>query len=111
MTTRATPESLCFEVRDKLEITQLELSQMLGIHPVTVARWESTRGKCKLEPNEWQQECLKTMVRGIESRPKFRNKVWKALDQEKPLLAFYLSLAASLGGRATVKERTENGSR
>lgn len=42
--------------RDLLSMTQWEFAALLGVHPVTVSKWE--RGTCK--PTQWQTEiaCL-----------------------------------------------------
>lgn len=73
------------KVRELLEITQEQLADLLGVHPMTVSRWE--RGK--LAPSERNRQIMRTM--GFAPRP-IREKVRGALEAGRPLDALGIGL-------------------
>lgn len=98
-------KSLCAKTRLQLEVTQIEMALMFGVHPVTIARWEATTGRCQLRPNAWQAACLEVIGAGLRAHPNFRHKIRKALDDKRPHLALYLALRSYFLGR---EERTNH---
>ena len=48
-------------IRKKLGVTQLRLSQILNVTPVTVARWEVGMAK----PNQWNEHQLRQLEKEI----------------------------------------------
>lgn len=51
--------------RNAIGLTQLEVAQLLDVHPLTVSKWE--RGI--LTPSTWQRSLLESFVRAERNRP------------------------------------------
>lgn len=52
------PPSLA-EIRKRLTLSQAELAELIGVHPMTVSKWE--RGQ--LKPNAWQRSLYAALGR------------------------------------------------
>lgn len=50
------------ELRKKLGLTQAELGQLVGAHPVTVSRWESGHA----DPSPYQQALLEEFAKAAQ---------------------------------------------
>ncbi len=60
-----TPEEI-HAVRLAVGATQVELAQLLGVHPMTVSKWE--RGA--LAPGQWQLSMLGAAAAAVERDPR-----------------------------------------
>lgn len=79
-------------IRDRLGLTQPQLAQLLGVHPLTVSKWE--RGL--LNPTAHQQVMLQSFGKAAK-RPEVRGDVAQALVTVGAALALFILLQAAFG--------------
>jgi len=83
-----------FTVRDQLGLNQTQLAQLLGVHPLTVSKWE--RGL--LEPSAHQETLLRSF-RKAAKKPDIGEQVAAALAAMGVAFALLLLLEAAFGKR------------
>lgn len=79
-------------IRNRLGLRQPQLAQLLGVHPLTVSKWE--RGV--LRPSAHQQTLLQSFGKAAK-KPEIRDAVARALVTVGVALALFLLLEAALG--------------
>jgi transcriptional regulator with XRE-family HTH domain len=79
-------------IRDRLGLTQEQLAQLLGVHPLTVSKWE--RGV--LIPSTHQATLLRSF-RKAAKKPDVGETVGAALVTAGVALALFLLLEAAFG--------------
>jgi DNA-binding XRE family transcriptional regulator len=82
-------------LRQKLHLAQAQLAQVLGVHSITVARWESGTAK----PNDYQAGMLNAFEVASHNEQVVRA-LGAELITQGAIAAVYLLLNASHGGRA-----------
>lgn len=80
-------------VRTKLGLTQLQLAQLLGVHPLTVSKWE--RGL--LEPTHHQAAMLDSFRRARQAKSDVGELVATLLVSAGVAIALYALLSAAFG--------------
>lgn len=80
-------------IRERLKLTQAQLGQLLGVHPLTVSKWE--RGT--LVPNPHQAAFLQLFDRGVEHKPDVGEEAARLLVAAGVGLAIYTLLRAVFG--------------
>ncbi|MFH1748333.1 MAG: helix-turn-helix domain-containing protein [Planctomycetota bacterium] len=80
------------EVRLKLDLTQVQLASLLGVHPLTVSKWE--RGL--LSPTPYQSAILDSFKLAGERNPKAGETAIKLLVGAGVAVALYFLLKAAL---------------
>lgn len=83
-------------IRDRLHLTQVQLAQLLGVHPLTVHKWE--RGI--LVPTAHQQAMLESFGQAGTSQAGIGDDVARALVTAGVIVALFLLLQAALGKKA-----------
>ena len=78
-------------IRERLGLTQEQLARLLGVHPLTVSKWE--RGL--LQPTAHQEELLRSF-RVASRDEEASEQIRKALAAAGTILALYLLLKAAL---------------
>jgi len=77
------------EMRRGMGFTQIELADLIGVHPITVSRWE--RGV--LSPHPWQSKLIETLAEpGYLSSIDRINRAWHRAKGESPIRSLYLLL-------------------
>lgn len=79
-------------VRDALGLKQPQLAQLLGVHPVTVSRWETD----DLHPSPYQDAMLQSFQKAAK-RPGIGDDVLKALVTVGIIVALAILLQAAIG--------------
>jgi putative transcriptional regulator len=79
-------------IRDRLGLTQEQLAQLLGVHPLTVSKWE--RGLLKLSNH---QGTMLRSFRKAAKKPAVGTEVAAALAGVGVVLALFLLLDAAVG--------------
>jgi len=79
-------------VRERLGLNQTQLSQLLGVHPLTVSKWE--RGL--LAPSPYQETMLRSF-RKAAKKPDIGEEVATALVAMGVAFALLLLLEAAFG--------------
>ena len=79
--------------RRELGVTQAELAQMLGVHPMTVSKWE--RGE--LAPKPWERAMLDAAQRAASRWSELKPMLAAVLKSDGPALALYWMLEAAYG--------------
>jgi transcriptional regulator with XRE-family HTH domain len=69
-------------IRAALSFTQVDLAMLLGVHPITVSKWE--RGTLKMSP--WQFLMLDALRQGVERVPTVG---WRARERLRNYGAAY----------------------
>lgn len=80
-------------IRDQLHLTQVQLAQLLGVHPLTVHKWE----RDLLVPTAHQQAMLVSFGKASASRKGIGDEVAQALVAAGVIMALFLLLEAALG--------------
>ena len=80
-------------VRTGLGVTQVQLAQLLGVHPLTVSRWE--RGD--LTPSPYQEALLESFAKARSSKDDIGETVARLLVTAGVVLALYALLKAAAG--------------
>lgn len=80
-------------IRDRLNLTQVQLAQLLGVHPLTVHKWE----RDLLVPNAYQQAMLESFGKAGAAREGIGDDVAQALVAAGVIVALLLLLEAALG--------------
>lgn len=80
--------------RRALDLSQDLFAQLLGVHEMTVSKWE--RGL--LEPGEWHKDLLEEMCAACSSDPSTGLRVFVALRGGSPAHALYEALHARFKG-------------
>lgn len=82
------------EIREGLDLTQTQLANLLGVHPLTVSKWE--RGV--LKPSPHQQAMLQSFRKATKNKPDIGAIIAGVLVGAGVALAIYLLLKAAFGG-------------
>lgn len=80
--------------RTKLKLTQTQLASLLGVHVITVSKWE--RGV--LRPTPHQQALLRAALNAANKSPDIGDTIVAALVGTGVAIALYLLLEAAFGG-------------
>lgn len=80
-------------VRTGLGMTQAQLGQLLGVHPLTVSKWE--RGQ--LNPSPHQAALLQSFIKAKQNQPDIGDIVIGLLVGAGVALAIYAILKAAFG--------------
>jgi putative transcriptional regulator len=88
-----TKDEIC-DIRNALGLTQEKFGQLLGVHPMTVSKWE--RGE--LEPTAYQLGFLEKFEKAAKDK-KTREKVAAALVIGGFIAAIVILLSASKKGK------------
>ena len=83
------------QVRKGLNMTQAQLGQLLGVHPLTVSKWE----RDILKPSPHQQAMLTSFKKAKDNRPDIGDIVVGLLVGAGVALAIYVILEAAFGGK------------
>jgi len=82
------------ELREKrLGLTQPQLAQLMGVHPITVSRWE----RDQLQPNQHQLELLNSFARARKAHKSIGEEVAETLLAAGAIVALYKLLEAAFG--------------
>ncbi len=81
--------------REALGINQVELANLLGVHPTTIYRWEDKH--CPREPRRWHRTMLASFGMAAEDRPGIGRQAIECLDAHGIGLALYVLLRAAYG--------------
>jgi transcriptional regulator with XRE-family HTH domain len=79
-------------IRERLGLSQPQLAQLLGVHALTISKWE--RGV--LTPSGHQETLLRSFRKAAKN-PQVRDEVAGALVTVGVVLALFLLLEAALG--------------
>lgn len=79
-------------IRTGLGFTQVQLAQLLGVHPLTVSKWE--RGE--LSPSPHQQALLDSFRKAKQSKSDIGETVASILVTAGVIVALYALLKAAL---------------
>lgn len=79
-------------IRDRLGLSQPQLAQLLGVHTITVSKWE----RAVLKPSAHQETLLRSFGKAAKN-PEVRDDVASALVTVGVVLALFLLLEAALG--------------
>jgi len=79
--------------RAKLHISQAELAQLLGVHSLTVSKWE--RGK--LRPTAYQAALIAAFDVAVEHKPGIGPAIERSLAANGPIQTLYGVLKAAFG--------------
>ena len=80
-------------LRAELRLTQVQLAQLLGVHPLTVSRWE--RGE--VNPSPHQQALLESFRKAKQSKDDIGETVANLLVTAGVVVALYVLLRAAVG--------------
>ncbi len=83
------------QVRKGLNMTQAQLGQLLGVHPLTVSKWE--RPKTNLKPSPHQAALLQSFEKARQNSPDIGDVVIGLLVGAGVALAIYAILKAAFG--------------
>lgn len=87
-------------VRSALGLTQLELASLLGVHSITVSKWEGGR----LAPSPYQVRFLEAFARSHKADPRVGAEVLETMQNRGVVAALYCALRPGLvperGGHA-----------
>jgi putative transcriptional regulator len=86
-----TPEQVS-TIRNKLGLSQVQLAQLLGVHPLTVSKWE--RGR--LEPTPHQAALLESFLKASKAQKEIGSEVGALLMKAGVVVALYALLKAAL---------------
>lgn len=84
------------EMRGRLGLTQGELAALLGVHPLTVSKWE--RGL--LRPTSHQEVLMESFDKARRSNKKIGDEAKQALVAAGVIVALTILLVAALEGEA-----------
>jgi putative transcriptional regulator len=87
-----TPQQVA-ELRDTLGLSQVQLAQLLGVHPLTVSKWE--RGL--LVPTEHQAALLESFRKAGKARKGIGDEVASLLLTAGVVVALFVLLEAAVG--------------
>lgn len=79
------------QIREHLHLTQVQLAQLLGVHPLTVSKWE--RGE--LQPSNHEQALLLSFRQASQARKDIGKEVQTLLVTAGVALAIYVLLRAA----------------
>jgi len=79
-------------VRDRLGLSQAQLAQLLGVHPLTVSKWE----RSLLTPSTHQQTLLQSFRRAAK-KPAIGETIAAVLVTAGVAVALYALLDAAFG--------------
>lgn len=79
-------------LRTMLGLTQVQLGQLLGVHPLTVSRWERN----ELTPTLHQQALLESFLKARRSKDDIGQTVANLLVTAGVVLALYALLRAAV---------------
>lgn len=85
-----TPEEIR-TVRSRLDLSQVQLAKLLGVHPVTVSKWE--RGV--LTPTPHQIALLQSFAKASQEEEKIGDEVESTLVTAGVAVALYVLLRAA----------------
>ena len=80
-------------VREKLGLSQVQFAQLLGVHPLTVSKWE--RGM--LAPTPHQNALLDSFAKARQARKSIGDEVGELLLTAGVVVALYTLLSAAVG--------------
>jgi len=81
------------KLREKLGLSQVQLAQLLGVHPLTVSKWE--RGI--LAPTPHQNALLESFAKARSARKTIGDEVGDLLLTAGVVVALYALLSAAFG--------------
>ena len=82
-----------YSVRSKLGLSQVQLAQLLGVHPLTVSKWE--RGL--LAPTPHQSALLQSFKKASQSKQQVGDEVSNLLLTAGVAMALFALLSAAFG--------------
>lgn len=84
-------------LRQALGLTQADLAQLLGVHAMTVSRWERAKRDHGLVPSDFCVGLMRALSDGARRCSSIGEDVRRALAKEQDARALYLGLHASFG--------------
>lgn len=81
------------DLRQRLGFSQVQLAQLLGVHPLTVSKWE--RGL--LSPSDHQSALLESFAKARKVNREVGGKAADALVAAGVVVALFLLLRAAVG--------------
>jgi transcriptional regulator with XRE-family HTH domain len=81
------------DVRKKLGLSQVQLAQLLGVHPLTVSKWEREL----LAPTEHQVALIESFAKARKSNRDIGDEVAKLLVTAGVVVALFVLLEAAVG--------------
>jgi putative transcriptional regulator len=84
------------DLRKKLGLSQAQLAQLLGVHPLTISKWE--RGL--LNPTPHQVELLHSFAKARKAQRSIGEEVGELLLTAGVVVALYALLDAAIGDRS-----------
>lgn len=81
------------EIRNKLGLSQVQLAQLLGVHPLTISKWE--RGVS--DPTPHQSALLQSFGKAGQSKQQIGNEVSNLLVTAGVAVALWALLSAAFG--------------
>jgi len=85
-----------YELRNKLGLSQAQLAQLLGVHPLTVSKWE--RGL--LTPTPHQLQLLDSFAKARKAQKSIGQEVGELLLTAGVVVALYTLLEAAFGDKS-----------
>lgn len=79
------------QIRGNLGLTQAQFAQLLGVHPITVSRWEHGA----LAPNTHQTNLIASFRKAVQQDEDVGDKIAQALVGAGVALALYYLLKAA----------------
>ena len=64
-------------IRTSLGISQPTMAALLGVHEITISKWEHG----KLKPSAWQEEVLRAFEKAAEEDPEIKQEVTAAVAE------------------------------
>jgi transcriptional regulator with XRE-family HTH domain len=80
-------------IRTKLGLSQVQLAQLLGVHPLTVSKWE----RQVLEPTPHHTALLESFSKAAVAEKQIGNEVANLLVGAGVVVALYVLLKAAVG--------------
>ena len=82
-----------FDLRTRLGLSQAQLAQLLGVHPLTVSKWERN----KLVPSPHQENLLNSFAKARRAQKTIGDEVAGLLLSAGVVVALYKLLEAAFG--------------
>lgn len=82
------------ELRHKLGLSQVQLAQLLGVHPLTVSKWERADGP---GPSAYQVALLESFAKARKSNRSIGDEVAGLLVTAGVIVALFALLDAAVG--------------
>ena len=84
------------EVREMLGLKQVQMGNLLNVHPVTISRWENGKDS----PSPYQQALLRAFQKAVRDDPSLMTKVGPILVGLGVAAALYLLLRGAFADAA-----------